>query len=436
MCEKGDLMVYFRLTKKLCSNRKLFQGISVVLIATVFWVILFGSSIVKYRYRYYEPFRSDLNGKGISCGADYVQISKNGSDTFVIDRSQIKKNLKDIKEVYASYQLGRMYNQYHTISAWSYDPELIEKYTPKLKEGKWLDPDHVDGDAMEAVVYNTTGDIHCGDTVTLSEDHYGYTLKVKVIGLLDKDALVYGYNGNISNDKTVHSFYVSPEVLINNGPYRQEDEQKSDYMPDIYFFNNENLSNNKLFSDEAGGDGTGIQRVMSGVVNIVYKDSITKQTIDENNKKICNSMMYQKVSLKERKDASVKYIFAQLNLLLPLGICIFILLLIALLSYEALNFTNQLKALAVLFICGMKWKKSVLICLFHNFIIHMIACALFAVSYFIVKIRYSTQMEFCSLNTICILLILFIMVVDHILSIIIPLIMLKNKQPKSILYNN
>ena len=84
-------MVYFRLTKKLCSNRKLFQCISVVLITTVFWVILFGSSIVKYRYRYYEPFRSDLNGKGVSCGAEYVQISKNGSDMFVKDKKEFER---------------------------------------------------------------------------------------------------------------------------------------------------------------------------------------------------------------------------------------------------------------------------------------------------------------------------------------------------------
>jgi hypothetical protein len=438
-------MIYFKLAQKLCSGHKVFQTMMVALLTAICFMVLFGTSIVKYRYRFYEPFEDDLNGKGYSCGVQCLNFGIGNGGRLVKSREDIKKNLNKVKDAYATYQLSPMYYGYRRVSAWSYDDALIRKYTPALKEGNWLDCVNADEDELCAVIYNQDGSIHAGDTMTLSEDNYGYSLNVKIIGVLDEDALVYGFHSNYTqdgaNNGTVQDFYVSPQEIAATGIYAMDIENNSlndedIAVPNVLFFANENLNQNKLFSAEAGGDGTGIQRVACGMVHIMYEDDITDSELQENEDALRDSTYLQKISLEERKENSQNYIYAQLNVLLPLGICAAVLLVIALLSYEVLNFSSQLRSYAILFINGMKWRNSILICVWHNLMVQLLSVGVFFLGFFAIKRFHIVGMEYCNINAIFILLMVFIMALDMVLSIVLPMFILNHRQPKSLLYNH
>lgn len=433
-----------KLALRLSGRHKLFQVLMLLLLVSAFFLVLVCTSIVTYRMRFYMPLHSDLNQKGESYGAVSMSCERDGEMYFAKCRTDMENWLEDVKKVYGSYCWSPVYCDDRQVSCWSYDTELIEKCTPEMEEGRWLCKSDGDTQMLQAVVYNRDGKVHAGDVLTLDEENFGYSIEVQVVGVLKEESLIFGFDTMAEdNNGTCEDYYVSPEILAYRGAYAMQEPESVSLgskppSPTVLFFHNDALDKNPYFSEKAGGDGTGIQRVLSGMVIFVWQDDISETTIGKNLEKLTQveCEYVQKLPLSERKENSQRYIASQLFVIAPIGIIVILLLLVAMLSFEILQTTQQMKNYAVFFICGMNWKKCALINLWHEVVLHTAAVILFAVIYFVIVVVLRYQYDLLAFHLSGVLIILGISLFNIFLSVLLPRIIIGKTKPKTLFYEH
>ena len=132
----------------------------------VFVLAIATSSIIVYHYKYYNNFRDYFESDGYLYNLDSFYLNDN--NLIATDSKDIEKLLSNA-DVVASYE--PVVNYYDNngdrleFVSMAYDREIIDRHTPELSEGIWLNSISEDADYIEAVISQNNYNIKVGDTI-------------------------------------------------------------------------------------------------------------------------------------------------------------------------------------------------------------------------------------------------------------------------------
>lgn len=319
-------------------------------------------------------------------------------------------------------------NDRKSVNALSND--YINSYSPEMKSGKWLSQAKTESGKIPAVI--TENDIYkTGDIVTVmhkqtarkmlpdeenydSYDPYEYEYvknEVEIIGVVADKSQLFGFSG---------SDFISEQSRQNDLP---------DFR-DLYTTVNRN-ENIMMIVPKASIESTGCKIYSYGNLIIRLKDSTSEERITELEFYLRD--YGRTFMLDDFKENSMVYINGQLIKLVPMLICIIILVIVSSVSASALTVKKRLKDYGIYYICGSKWNSCVFIGLIGNLFTAVMAGGIAVCISNVLTLKgiyENTVIGFGKLHLLCCSC---ICIFNIIISLIIPIIIMKRNTPKEIL---
>lgn len=413
-----------KLSWKMLKRNKTLNVYIIIQMAVVFAMTIFMVSSITSRFQYYSAFKDYIEKDGYFCN---LTSATSVLGKYVQKPSDISDSLNGVKEcdVQASYKVNiseKDADNMYSLFAYSYDEGLYNNWIPNMQDGKWLsDIDQKESEEIPVVVYNINHSIKVGDVLEKqsieyivddqgNEGNITKVFKLMVVGILDDDAEIVHYN-KVEYDDCRDAFSSVKKITKNEG------------YETIYLFRSEDTRSAGIFS------------MSSGIAFINISDSITKEMQDEN-QIIILGITDNFMDLPIFKQNSSDYITEEVNKLLPIFICIFLLTNIITISVNAITTYKEISNFALYYICGMRWKGTMLISLIHAVIQAIFAVFLAVISMIVfsfTNILADTVLEFHPIQiAVCFAMIL----VNLIFAFIMPFIIIRNNTPKEILTSN
>lgn len=338
--------MYLKQTFKEIKNNWFMNSIIIIQMVVVFACTMCATSVVSYFYNYYNNFSDYYKQKG-----DVYRFESVICDSIAIENSDMLENELSKTDIISMYMPWAVYYdlqgnelQYFTFA---YDEEIIDAFRPKLKEGRWINPNRNDG-IIEAVILDSEYDLSVGMRIDMRDVYMlqpNNGLTVEIVGIIEDGTRIVGISSS------------------GNG---QLYDYRNVYMD--YYIDNEELpviltsidSINVAMDME---DNHSLQRSMSGLMFATYENDITDSEIAAN-ERVLGSVVrnYSKISMTTIKENSIKSIKERLYSLLPVFLCVFILVLITGMCNFAISVKKHMRDYTIFSVCGMPWNKSAYIC--------------------------------------------------------------------------
>lgn len=386
---------------------------TILQLAFTFIISIVMVSSIMLRYQYYVPFKDYFQSNGImtifGIGAN-SDTDSNGTNMFhYLKNNEILQYLDGSEDILACNIVwaNDNDNKKYDSTSYSYNDNIINKFTPELQDGRWL-KNSSNATEMEVVVSENDQNINVGDTINF--EFYNYPDEsfhsAKVVGKLKEGAKIPGNNKIIEN---FTDFYI---------PYNFSVEQKV-----LFIFSSEYLAkNNKEI----------IQFLQPSSI-IKYSENVSEEQLEKQKNLLSNYGAVFSSSLKKIDKNSKRYLYHDVYNLLPIITMLLILVIVSSISSTALSTRRRLKDYSIYYINGLQWKHCVIINLFQSVFISLIsiiisiACAKFIqISIFADNIKIIWNQY--TITTIIAILILYLSV-----SMIMPAIIIGKNTPKQIL---
>lgn len=320
--------------------RRIYTNIFTALqLSAVFLILLAIVSSVQSRTEFYLPVKDHLEGEG-------VYTTSISDENGIINEDDLIKKYPEVDSVFTSYTPDVFYPDSDGKFI-SYNDEIINMYTPKLESGRWFKSSDNSANTLYGVISSGSG-LEVDDTVSVTNVTYDQktdptfthpiekNLTVKIIGVLDEKAQVFGADTYITDSDDFRNLY---------GDY---DESK---MP-LLLLSQSQLSKN------------GVKYSISGNKQIIkYKSGLSDEKIEALNKEF-NSVSV--MTLNKFSSASKLYVYEQIIKLLPLLICIVLLVIVSTVSISALNVKGGLKTYSIFYVCGSDRGQCLGVCLINS----------------------------------------------------------------------
>lgn len=320
--------------------RRIYTNIFTALqLSAVFLILLAIVSSVQSRTEFYLPVKDHLEGEG-------VYTTSISDENGIINEDELIKKYPEVDSVLTSYTPDVFYPDSDGKFI-SYTDEIINMYTPKLESGRWFKSSDNSANTLYGVISSRSG-LEVDDTVSVINVTYDQktdptfthpiekNLTVKIIGVLDEKAQVFGADTYITDSDDFRNLY---------GDY---DESK---MP-LLLLSQSQLSKN------------GVKYSISGNKQIIkYKSGLSDEKIKALNKEF-NSVSV--MTLNKFSSASKLYVYEQIIKLLPLLICIVLLVIVSTVSISALNVKGGLKTYSIFYVCGSDRGQCLWVCLINS----------------------------------------------------------------------
>lgn len=320
--------------------RRIYTNIFTALqLSAVFLILLAIVSSVQSRTEFYLPVKDHLEGEG-------VYTTSISDENGIINEDDLIKKYPEVDSVFTSYTPDVFYPDSDGKFI-SYNDEIINMYTPKLESGRWFKSSDNSANTLYGVISSRSG-LEVDDTVSVTNVTYDQktdptfthpiekNLTVKIIGVLDEKAQVFGADTYITDSDDFRNLY---------GDY---DESK---MP-LLVLSQSQLSKN------------GVKYSISGNKQIIkYKSGLSDEKIEALNKEF-NSVSV--MTLNKFSSASKLYVYEQIIKLLPLLICIVLLVIVSTVSISALNVKGGLKTYSIFYVCGSDRGQCLGVCLINS----------------------------------------------------------------------
>lgn len=321
--------------------RRIYTNIFTALqLAVVFLILLAIVSSVQSRTELYMPVRDYLEGDGVYS----MSLSINSN---IVNEDDMKKEYPEVESVLCAYTPNASFTYgYNDGKAISYNDEIINMYAPKLESGRWFNNSDLSDDTLYGVANYGSG-MEVNDTVDIYSVDYDQekdptfthpiesTFSVKIIGVLDEKAQVYG----------------ADTYLTENDDYRNLYADYDESLP-LMILSQKQLSRN------------GVKYTINGNKQIIkYKSGLSDEQIKNANSKF-NSIGY--ITLNEFSSASKLYVYEQIIKLLPLLICIALLVIVSTVSISALNVKGGLRTYSIFYVCGSNRVQCLGVCLINS----------------------------------------------------------------------
>lgn len=320
--------------------RRIYTNIFTALqLSAVFLILLAIVSSVQSRTEFYLPVKDHLGGEG-------VYTTSISDENGIINEDDLIKKYPEVDSVFTSYTPDVFYPDSDGKFI-SYNDEIINMYTPKLESGRWFKSSDNSANTLYGVISSRSG-LEVDDTVSVINVTYNQktdptfthpiekNLTVKIIGVLDEKAQVFGADTYITDSDDFRNLY---------GDY---DESK---MP-LLLLSQSQLSKN------------GVKYTINGNKQIIkYKSGLSDEKIEALNKEF-NSVSV--MTLNKFSSASKLYVYEQIIKLLPLLICIALLVIVSTVSISALNVKGGLKTYSIFYVCGSDRGQCLGVCLINS----------------------------------------------------------------------
>lgn len=413
-----------KLSLKMLKRNKLLNIYIIIQMAIVFAMTIFRVSSLTSRYHYYLPFKKFIESDGYFCNltsattvlGKYVQSSSDISEAvYGAEESNVQAsyrvNLSNIHE-----------DNMYALFSYSYDEEIYNNWIPDMQEGNWLsDIKNSGSEEIPVVVYDTTHSMKLGDvlekqSIDYIEDDQGNgkneikKIKLRIAGILSDDAEIVHYNELEYGD--CRDIFSTVKDITEREGYET-----------LYLFRSQDIHSADIFC------------MSSGIAFINTNGNISDELKNEN-QTIIIGITEDFMELKDFQKNSQKYITDEIKKIMPIFLCILLLTIIITISVNAITTYKEVTNYALYYICGLTWKKAMLISLIHaafqtllalfTAIISMLVC------YFI-NIFSNTVLEFYPLQ---ILVCLAMIIMNMIFAFIMPYIIIRNSTPREILTSN
>ena len=334
----------------------------------VFVLAIATSSIIVYHYKYYNNFRDYFESDGYLYNLDSFYLNDN--DLIATDSEDIEKLLSHA-DVVASYE--PVVNYYDNngdrleFVSMAYDREIIDRHTPELSEGIWLNSISEDVGCIEAVISQNNYNIKVGDTIFMNNIFYEYPqklIKIKIVGVLEDNARIVGYTKNTyRNSRDYSDIYCD---------YSLDNEE----IP-MLIMSEESI---KRYHEQYE-----VEAFVKGWVFVTFSDNITETQIIQNEKILGNyAQIITKEDLEEIAVKSQVRLREKLIAIFPIFIGVFVLTIISSLCSGAVSVKKQMKNYAIYSICGMPWQRSASISVIATCILAIISFIISIVCVFII----------------------------------------------------
>lgn len=382
----------------------------------VFMITAVTVSSMSIRYRMYNPVKDILESSGLYCefgSAGYDGATKPGENPFDIENNAVIT----VEELNSYMKADKLYAIKTAIMGGKegeripdplfYDSELIKRYAPPLKEGRWLDPD---ANELEIVIPDNTYDVSLGESMELRIllFHSPLMVKAKVVGILEDGAEILGrLRPRIDDGDNYRHIYE---------PYYPEIEEGN--MP-LFLASSDVLY--KLYPES---------QLFFTSVFFVYDNPE-----DVDSARITASQLNAKVidRLSEMDKNSKAYLREQLLQILPIAVVLMILVIVNSISVSAIVTKRRLKDYAKFYILGLQWKQCAAVNLLQSLTVGVAALAVTVLLLLAVGITPLSETIFITWNFGLGLAFLGIIALYLIFSMIMPFILLRSATPKALL---
>lgn len=364
----------WKLAWKNIEKMKVIYGMIVALLILVFMICIFISSAIVLKTEKYTNLSKYLKQKGICIQADYLQIDHDGTSMLVRDAQELKDKFPEIRNVVAVESVWDIDVEKADKEAamLCYSADAVEAFRPQMETGRWFTASDNKDEMLKVVVTYNEGQISVGDVITLATNGLAadsgetVTIDAEVIGVMKDD----------------ESFFYDDNISMPYGDYR-----------DFYYTYDYEAEQGKLFviasdaqilSGEKDGRFSelnfrlspdyGFQKQMKGELVLTFDPATTEEEIrmvEDTLKQISGiSAMYD---LNKFNHNSKAYIYDELRRYLPILVCIFLFVLVAVISAHVISAKEHLRDYSIYYICGLTWRKCVRISLISSFLLVFVA---------------------------------------------------------------
>lgn len=382
----------------------------------VFVLAIATSSIIVYHYKYYNNFRDYFESDGYLYNLDSFYLNDN--DLIATDSEDIEKLLSHA-DVVASYE--PVVNYYDNngdrleFVSMAYDREIIDRHTPELSEGIWLNSISEDVGCIEAVISQNNYNIKVGDTIFMNNIFYEYPQKlIKIVGVLEDNARIVGYTKNTyRNSRDYSDIYCD---------YSLDNEE----IP-MLIMSEESI---KRYHEQYE-----VEAFVKGWVFVTFSDNITETQIIQNEKVLGNyAQIITKEDLEEIAVKSQVRLREKLIAIFPIFIGVFVLTIISSLCSGAVSVKKQMKNYAIYSICGMPWQRSASISVIATCILAIISFIISIVCVFI--ITTINKVTTINLGIVQLAVCVGVALIYCMISALLPSLIINGTSIKEILRNN
>jgi hypothetical protein len=415
-------------------KKSIFMNILIIFqMAIIFAIAISITSSVVSRYKFYAPFSDYIEGNGLAWFSSSPRTDDNLLPLTYKD-GEFTKNLKGVKRFTASYIMIPFQGEIHSLLM--YDKDLLERYTPELESGEWLDSaDKYKGEYLPVVISANGGKYKVGDTIDIDSPladlektrKRDFTdidkrepVRCEIIGIIKDNTPVFGFSDKLT--RAAEAPIVSRDLF---GAYSYEFEQKIlviSSIESILKFNS--------------GRQFQIMPMMDGPVLIEFDSNLTEEE-KENNEKILVKMGTQKIiPLSEMKENSLDHIYEQVKNLIPIILTIFLIVIVSAVSVNTISTKRQFRNFAVYYICGLKWRDCSKINLISSIFTMLLSGIL---SLFVLQILDKLTLfenTVMSFGIWQVLICVAIAIVYCLLSLFLPTLLIRNTSAREILKEN
>lgn len=399
------------LRKNLCLNFFVFIQFTTLLIITAVMI-----SSLYLRYRTYLPFKDYFESNGMFCLFEQTaELNSHYTDTEAMLSELSAEDAIAAHKLYAIYNNSSGTNREITEQSpvvYSYDDEIISRFSPDLSKGRWISPN---SDEIEAVVSENSW-FKTGEKITLSLgsnigngviEFREYT--IRIVGELKSDTEVFLCGRSFANPSYKNAFY----------PY----SLRTEGVPLMLL----SYSSLERYGNE-------IYQPIYEFAIIKYDDNASEESMKKDRETLMQNGSIAFFSLQEMDENSKSYLSEQLYTLLPILIVLMIMTMVSCISSSAITTRKRLRDYANYCLVGLTRGKCILINLIQSLIIA--SAALIAAKLCIEIIRFTTLSEIfvvidCSWLIVAELAVIAIVVCT---SLIMPVIMLCSSDIKQLLH--
>lgn len=410
----------FKTALKNIKKDPLMNIIGFVQLIAIFMVATVMMSTISIRYRTYDPVKDIISGKGFyasfygDLGAtDYKGNMANG--IFLTD-DELTKRMDSELVIYVTtfyattfWTYPNVENNGHNILL--YDNEMMSRYTPVLKSGRWVSSD---SDIFEIVITDENDfGWDLGDTISVDmdddfDDSY-LPVEAKVVGIVESNSEIFGYVGDGGN--TYRIMYDTHNAEHWNTLGSPTILASAENFERIYP-NYDTKINSALF---------------------IYGNDASNDFVEEQIKLARQFGACDEINFETMNEKSLDYLRDELLKLIPVIVVLLILVVVSSISVSAIATRKRLKDYAKYYVLGLQWKQCAAVNLFQALITGAAALVISIAALFVISLTPLSETITIIVNSWLVFALLGIFALYLVFSMIMPLLMLRSTTPKALL---
>lgn len=398
--------------------------ICLIQLSAVFLITAVMVSAMSVRYRTYEPVRDILESNGVycmyslACGA----VKPGGVTVDIRDSIFSTEELREFMQADSVITIQTAaaipcgfngeetdINLYKPAHPLFYDDELLSRYKPEIKSGRWISKD---SDELEVVIPEGMYGADIGDTISfwIVQVNEPKQMTVRVVGIL-KDGT----------------------EILGRERYREEygDNYRLMYKP--YYLELEEGNNPVMLASSSALNRLypNVEAMMDSAF-FLY-DDMTEEETARVLRNAAQLSPFITIQLSEMNANSKAYLREQLLQLLPIVVVLLILVIVSAVSVSAISARQRLTDYAKFYILGLRWRQCAAVNFFQSLVVSAAALVISVVLLAAAKLTPLSDTIMIIINPWLALALLGILALYLAFSMIMPLLMIGTTTPKQLL---